>query len=153
MRPQAARLAFLLASDPSLQPVIAKARDLRALKSSLVKFLPPALAQDIRACNLKDDKLVVLTATPAVAAKLKLLSEGLCKFLLQQGMKVNSVFVRVQPDAQFRRDKSPTKRAFLSPSGASHLQELHGRMADSPARSALKALLDHELVRRTRSKP
>jgi hypothetical protein len=152
MRPQAARLASLLASDPSLQPVIAKARDLRALKSLLLKFLPPELAHQIRACNLKDDKLVVLTATPAIAAKLKLLSESLCKFLLQQGMKVKTVSVRVQPDADFRRDKSPTKRALLSPSGVSSLRDLHGRMDDSPARAALKALLDHELERQSKAK-
>lgn len=148
-----ARLATLLGSDPSLQPVIAKARDLRALHHLLLNFLPPELSRPIRACNLKGDKLVVLTATPATAAKLKLISESLCKFLLQQGMEVKTVSVRVQPDADFQCDKSPTKRALLSPSGVGHLQALHARMRNSPARLALKALLDHEVVRANKPKP
>jgi hypothetical protein len=153
MRPRTARLASLLGSDPSLQPVIAKARDLRALHNLLLKFLPPELSRQIRACNRKDDKLVILTATPATAAKLKLLSESLCKFLLQQGMEVKTVSVRVQPDADLQRPRTPTKMASLSPAGVGSLQQLHDRMRDSPARKALKALLDHQVVRENKTKP
>jgi hypothetical protein len=153
MRPQAAKLANLLGSDPSLQPVIAKARDLHALHNLLLRFLPPELARQIRACNRKDDKLVILAATPAIAAKLKLLSESLRKFLLKQGLEVNSVFVRVQPDAELQRHKTPEKKAALSPAGVGALRQLHGRLRDSPAREALKALLDHQVESGSKGKP
>ncbi len=65
-----------------MQPVVEKARLINALSKLCFDFLPPGLARLVRAINLndrlKDRQLVLLAASPAAAAKLKLLSEALC---------------------------------------------------------------------------
>ncbi|MBI1942579.1 MAG: DUF721 domain-containing protein [Betaproteobacteria bacterium] len=137
----------LLQTDIGLQPVVAKALELAALSRLCIDFLPPELARRIRAVNLRDGRLVLLAATPAAAAKLKLLSESLGKFLSDQGAKVNSVSVRVQPEAAPVQEVTRRVHPRVSPAGLSALRELYRRLPDSPARRALKTLLDHQFKR------
>jgi hypothetical protein len=141
----------VLASDAGLQPVIAKAREIGALSKLCFDFLPPGLARLVRAINFndrpQDRQLVLLAASPAAAAKLKLLSEALLTYVLQQGAQVNSVSVRVQPGAAPENVAPARQPRRLSRSALDALQALHRRLPDSPARTALKTLLDHQLVR------
>ncbi|MGQ0510881.1 MAG: DciA family protein [Betaproteobacteria bacterium] len=142
MRPS--RIVRLLRSDAELQPLVEKALEINALSRLCGDFLPPELAQRVRAANLKDGQLVVLAATPAAAAKLRLLSESLCEFLSKRGAKVNSVSVRVQPgDARETGVRKAARK--LSPQAAGSLRKLHQALAESPAKDALKHLLDHQL--------
>ena len=142
---QPSKVGRLLASDAGLQPVIAKAREIGALSKLCFDFLPPGLARLVRAVNLKDRQLVLLAASPAAAAKLKMLSETLTVYLLQQGAQVNSVSVRVQPTAGRASDAVPRQAPQLSKGALESLQALYRRLPDSPARKALKTLLDHHL--------
>ena len=147
---QTPKVGRLLASDASLQPVVAKAREISALSKLCFDFLPPGLARLVRAVSfndrLRDRQLVLLAASPAAAAKLKLLSEALCKFLLQHGAQVNSVSVRVQPGSGPQTAATERVPRRLSPSAINALQALHHKLPDSPARRALKTLLDHQFV-------
>jgi len=88
-----AKAGRLLASDAGFQPVAAKAREISALLKLCCDFLPPGLARLVRTVNLRDNRLILLAASPAAAAKLKLLSDSLCKYLSEQGAKVNAVSV------------------------------------------------------------
>jgi hypothetical protein len=138
------KVGRLLAADASLGPVVAKALEIGALSKLCVDYLPRELGRQIRAANLKDGQLVILAATSAAAAKLKLLSGGLLQHLLQQRAKVNGVSVRVQPTTPQDGDVAlhqPTPS--LSAAGVAALQELHHTLRDSPARAALAALLEH----------
>jgi hypothetical protein len=137
----------LLASDPGIQPVVAKALEIGALARFCAEFLPPGLARAVRAANFRGGQLVVLSATPAAAAKLKLLSESLGKRLSEQGAKVNSVSVRVQPEIRGVEEVTSSPGKALSRSAQSALKELYQKLPDSPARRALKTLLDHHLKR------
>ena len=110
-------------------------------------FLPVELARRIRAVNLKDGRLVLHAATPAAAAKLKLLSESLGKYLSKQGAKVNSVSVRVQPENWVVEEVTSRPRKVLSRDAETALRELYRKLPDSPARRALKTLLDHQFKR------
>ena len=141
------KVGRLLESDPGLQPVVAKARELSALSRLCFDFLPAELARRIRAVNLKDGRLVLLAATPAAAAKLKLLSESLGKYLSEQGAKVNSVSVRVQPGNPGVQEVTSAPRKALSPDAQKALRELYDKLPESPARRALKTLLDHHFKR------
>ena len=141
------KVGRLLDADPGLQPVIAKARELAALSRLCVDYLPVELARRIRAVNLKDGRLVLLAATPAAAAKLKLLSESLGKYLSERGAKVNSVSVRVQPENAAVEEVTSRPRKVLSRDAEKALRELYEKLPDSPARRALKTLLDHQFKR------
>jgi hypothetical protein len=143
------KIGRLLASDAGLQPVIAKAREINALSKLCFDFLPTGLARLVRAINFNDRpgdrQLVLLAASPAAAAKLKLLSETLRQYLLEQRAQVNSVSVRVQPGIGEAADAAPRQPVRLSASALADLQTLYLKLPDSAARKALKALLDHHL--------
>ena len=142
---QPSKVGRLLALDAGLQPVIEKAREINALSKLCFDFLPPGPARLVRAINLRDRQLVLLAASPAAAAKLKLLSETLRKFLSEQGAEVNSVSVRVQPGATDAGEAPDRQPARLSQSALDALQALYRGLPDSPARRALKTLLDHHV--------
>jgi hypothetical protein len=144
---QPSKVGRLLASDAGLQPVIAKAREIGALSKLCFDFLPPGLARLVRAVNLKDRQLVLLAASPAAAAKLKLLSEALITFLLKQRAEVNSVSVRVQPGQASVPEVTSRAPKRISPAALESLQSLYQRLPESEARRALKTLLDHHLRR------
>jgi hypothetical protein len=133
--------------DAGLQPVITKAREINALSKLCFDFLPPGLARLIRAVNLRDRQLILVAASPAAAAKLKLLAEPLRTYVLEQGAEVNSVSVRVQPGPAPAGGVPRQEPARLSRGALDALQALYRRLPDSPARSALKALLDHHVTR------
>jgi len=133
--------------DAGLQPVITKAREINALSKLCFDFLPPGLARLIRAVNLRDRQLILLAASPAAAAKLKLLAEPLRTYVLEQGAEVNSVSVRVQPGSGPAGDVPARHPARLSRGALDALQALYRRLPDSPARGALKTLLDHHVKR------
>jgi hypothetical protein len=143
---QPSKIGRVLASDASLQPVVEKARQISALSKLCFDFLPTGLARLVRAVNLKDRQLVLLAASPAAAAKLKLLSEALLAFVIQQGAQVNSVSVRVQPGAGPENVTAARQSRHLSSSALEGLRALHQRLPDSAARTALKTLLDHQLA-------
>jgi hypothetical protein len=144
------KVGRLLASDASLQPVVQKARLINALSKLCFDFLPPGLARLVRAINfnnrLADRQLVLLAASPAAAAKLKLLSEALLAYLLQHGAQVNSVSVRVQPGAGPDNVAGTRQPRRLSRRALEALLALQHQLPDSPARTALKTLLDHQLA-------
>ena len=142
---QPSKVGRLLALDAGLQPVIEKAREINALSKLCFDFLPPGQARLVRAINLRDRQLILLAASPAAAAKLKLLSEALRKYLSEQGAEVNSVSVRVQPGAAGAGDAPARQPRGLSQSALGALRALYQELPDSPARKALKTLLDHHL--------
>jgi hypothetical protein len=137
------KLGRFLASE-ELHPVVSKANQINALAKLCGDFLPPELARQLRAANLKNGNLVMLAASPAAAAKLKLLSLGLGDFLLKQGQEVNSVSVRVQPRAPAATQLTRPAKPALSRTALESLAGLHAQWPDSPARAALGSLLAHQ---------
>ena len=147
---QPIKIGRLLASDAGLQPVIAKARQISALSKLCFDFLPSGLARLVRAISFndrpKDRQLVLLAASPAAAAKLKLLSEALLAYIAQHEGQVNSVSVRVQPGATELPAAPDRHHARLSREALAALQALYQKLPESAARKSLKTLLDHQLV-------
>ncbi|MBC7804159.1 MAG: hypothetical protein H7Y16_09815 [Candidatus Parcubacteria bacterium] len=133
-----------------MQPVVEKARQISALSKLCFDFLPSGLARLVRAINFNsrpgDRQLVLLAASPAAAAKLKLLSEALTMYLLQQGAQVNSVSVRVQPGKGSFPVAEARQARKLSLAALEALRALHQGLPDSAAKSALKTLLEHHVT-------
>ena len=144
------RIDTLLSTDSEMQPVIAKAREINALANLCKEFLPRELAAQVRPANLQGDKLVILAANSAAAAKLKLLSGSLSDFLQKRGAKVNSVSVKVQPGEPAARDAAEPRPTRVSERALAVLSELYSSLGDSPARQALQNLLEGETRRRKR---
>ena len=147
------KIGRYLSTDDDIQPVIAKALEIRALASLCSEFLPQELAAEVRPANLKDGKLVLLAAHSAAAAKLRLLSQSLGNFLLKQGAKVNSVSVKVQPTTSRKKDVAAHKSIQISPRALAELTALYDRLGDSPARGALGTLLAQHSAKSVTSSP
>lgn len=136
-----AKLDRILSTDGELQPVIAKARDLRAVAGVVLGFLSADLARCTRVGDLKDGKLTLLATHSAVAAKLQLLAPALIRILHDRRWQVTSVSVRVQPNAARTASPEAQKTVYLSTHALDSLRSLHSRMAPSPARDALGKML------------
>ncbi|MGH8746720.1 MAG: DciA family protein [Burkholderiales bacterium] len=147
------KIGRYLSTDDGLHPVVAKALEIQALAALCTEFLPPELACEAQAANLKGGTLVILAAHSAAAAKLRLMSESLSKFLLKQGAEVNSVSVKVQPTRSRKKDVASHKKTQISPAALSELSALHARLRDSPARSALAKILERHSVKPATSSP
>jgi len=153
------RLDRILSAESQLQPLLAKARDLRALAGLVAGFLSPELACQARVANFRDGELVLLAAHSAAAAKLRLLAPSLSRFLTHQRWQISSVAVRVQPTASHIATKQ--KSVHFSTFTLDSLSALYAAMSPSPARRALAALLERRgvilpakaLRRRTKAAP
>ena len=139
MRPL--KLGRILAAEATLQPVLAKAHELRALAGLLDGYLPADFARQTRVVNYRDGEVVLVAASPAAAAKLRLLAPSLVNFFLKQRLQVNSVSIRVQPNASRTIDAAPQKSVYLSTPALDCLSSLYKTMRNCPAREALGALL------------
>jgi len=139
------KLGRILAAEASLQPVLAKAQELRALAGLLDGYLPPELGRQVRVVNYRDGELVLVAASAATAAKLRLLAPSLVIFFSKQRWQVNSVRLRVQPNTSHKRDAAPQKSAYFSTSTLDSLRKLYNDMRPCPARDALGRLLQKRL--------
>lgn len=135
------KLGRILSAEGELQPLLAKARDLRALTGLVQGFFPEEFARHVRVANYRDGELVLVAANAAAGGKLRLLAPTLSRFLSERRWQVNSVSVRVQPNGSRTANVAPQKIATLSTDTLHSLKVLHDRMAASPARDALSRLL------------
>ena len=145
MRPL--RLDRILSAEGELQPLLAKAQELRALSGLVQSFLSTELAGAARVASFKDSQLVLVAPNSAAAAKLKLLAPALGRFLTERRWQVNSVFVRVQPSSSRASVPALHRDVHFSTSALDALRELHASMRPSPARDALGRLLRRREVR------
>ena len=142
------KLDRIIAAEGELEPLLAKARDLRSLAGLVDRFLPPELARDTRVANFKDSELLLIAANSAAAAKLKLVAPALGRFLVERRWQVSSVAVRVQPRLP-RGAERMQKTVHFSTAALESLRSLHAAMSTSPARDALARLLQrHDAPKR-----
>ena len=135
------KLDRVLSADGELQPLLAKARNLRALTGIVHGFLSADLARKTRVANLKDGRLVLIADHSAAAAKLQLLAPALVRILQDQRWQVNSLSVRVQPNASRGAVPEKQKSVYFSTHTLDRLRELHAAMTPSAARDALGRML------------
>jgi hypothetical protein len=148
------KLERILSAEPELQPLLAKARELRALTTLVQRFLSADLASQVRVVNLRDGELVLEAAHSAASAKLRLLAPSLSRFLSSQRRQVRTVHLRVQPNASRTAPAARQKRAQLSTPTLDCLCRLYDGMGASPARDALgKILAQHGAIRREKVPP
>ena len=147
------RLAQLLDADPGLQSLAAKARELTALSRLCAAALPPELASQIRALNVRDGRITIHAANASAAAKLKMLSARLGESLKNGPAEVNSVSVRVQPTAPRETDAAAHQKAPLSAPTLHVLSALRERLGSSPAGAALEKLLTHQGITSSKEPP
>ena len=139
MRPL--KLDRILAAEPTLQPVLTKAQELRDLAGLLDRYLPPDLARQARVVNFREGEIVLVAASSAAAAKLRLLAPSLVILFVKQRLQVNSVSIRVQPKGTREGAAARPKNVHFSTLALQRMGRLYKTMSASPARDALGVLL------------
>jgi hypothetical protein len=137
------KLDRFLAADPDLQPIIEKALTIDAVAKLCASLLPSDLAQRVRVSNVKGDRVVLVAANPADAARLRLYGEKLTACLSQTQGQAIVISVKVQPNISREKHGASHNRPELTDKALAALLGLYNKLPDSPARRALHALLEH----------
>jgi len=132
------RLNSYLDASPELHRLADKAEHLRALQRHYEQLAPPALARASHVVYLERNILLLAADNGAVAAKLRQLAPELTRLFKDKGHEVTGIQVRVQVTLPpTKRNTLPTS---LSDTGRKNLNDLAGKLPDSPLKSALQRL-------------
>jgi hypothetical protein len=149
-RPSAPRyaqpVAELLSRADALAPLRAGVEQMTAMRRDLQKLLPDYLASSVEPGFIKDGKLALFAAHNALAARLRHLEPRLVADLQARGWPLDSVRIRVRPQAV--KDPKPPKEARMTPVGAAALQALSEDLPPSPLQEALAKMAARHLNRR-----
>ncbi|SDD97172.1 DUF721 domain-containing protein [Paraburkholderia lycopersici] len=128
-------LAEVLSRTDAFAPLRAGVEQIAAIQRDLNALLPDYLAASVEPGFIKDGTLALFAAHNALAARLRHLEPRLVADLQARGWALNSVRIRVRPQAV--KDPAPPKQARMTPVGAAALQALSETLEPSPLQAAL----------------
>jgi len=132
------RFNSYLDASPELHRLTYKAEQQLALQRCYEQVAPPALARASHVVYLEQNILLLAADNGAVAAKLRQLAPELARLFKDKGHEVTGIQVRVQ--VTFPPTKRNTLPTSLSDTGRQTLNDLAGKLPDSPLKSALRRL-------------
>jgi len=132
-RPQA--VAEVLNRTEAFAALRAGVEQIAALERDLAQLLPDYLATSVEPGFIKDGVLALFAAHNALAARLRHLEPRLLSDLQQRGWAVDSLRIRVRPQAI--KEPPPPKQARMTARGAEALHELSQALEPSPLQAAL----------------
>jgi hypothetical protein len=132
-RPQP--VAEVLKRTDAFAALRAGVEQIAALERDLRELLPDYLGASVDPGFIKDGVLALFAAHNALAARLRHLEPRLLSDLQQRGWSVNTLKIRVRPQAV--KDAPQPKQARMSPAGADALHALSESLAPSPLQEAL----------------
>ena len=121
-----------------------------SLEKDLRELLPDYLGSSVEPGFIKEGVLALFAAHNALAARLRHLEPRLLSDLQQRGWSVNSLRIRVRPQAV--KEPPPVKQARMTPAGADALHALSESLAPSPLQAALARMAARHLRNRESKK-
>ncbi|MGF6756524.1 DciA family protein [Paraburkholderia sp. GAS334] len=143
-RPQP--VAEVLNRTDAFAALRAGVEQIAALERDLKQLLPDYLATSVEPGFIKDGVLALFAAHNALAARLRHLEPRLVSDLQQRGWAVNSLRIRVRPQAV--KEPPQPKQARMTARGAEALYELSETLAPSPLREALARMAARHRISR-----
>jgi hypothetical protein len=137
-RPQA--VADVLDRTDAFRALRAGVEQVAALQRDLTALLPDYLAANVEPGFIKDGVLALFAAHNALAARLRHIEPRLLADLQQRGWAVDSLRIRVRPQAA--KEAPQLKQARMSAAGASALHDLAESLAPSPLQEALARMAE-----------
>ncbi len=132
-KPQA--VADVLHRTDAYRALRAGVEQVAALQRDLTTLLPDYLATNVEPGFIKDGVLALFAAHNALAARLRHIEPRLLADLQQRGWAVDSLRIRVRPQAM--KEPPRPKQACMSTAGATALHELAETLEPSPLQEAL----------------
>ena len=139
-------LAEVLSRTDAFAPLRAGVEQIAAIQRDLNALLPDYLAASVEPGFIKDGTLALFTAHNALAARLRHLEPRLVADLQARGWALNSVRIRVRPQAV--KDPAPAKQARMTPTGAAALMALSETLEPSPLQAALARMAARHIKKR-----
>jgi hypothetical protein len=139
-------LAEVLSRTDAFAPLRAGVEQIAAIQRDLRALLPDYLAASVEPGFIKDGTLALFTAHNALAARLRHLEPRLVADLQARGWALNSVRIRVRPQAV--KDPAPPKQARMTPTGAAALMALSESLEPSPLQAALAKMAARHIKKR-----
>lgn len=129
--------------------LLAKARQLLRMQQVFIEITPPQLTKSSRLGPITNGTLIVFADNGAIAAKLKQLVPALLVKFQARDCEVTGIRVEVQPKTHKQKMVIDSKAwDGLGPAGLESLAKLFAKLAQSPLKSALQALLDQQTSRK-----
>jgi hypothetical protein len=132
-KPQA--ISELLGRADAYLALRAGVQQVAALQRDLSELLPDYLASNVEPGFIKDGVLALFAGHNALAARLRHIEPRLLADLQQRGWSVNSLKIRVRPQAM--AESVAPKQARMSAAGADALKTLANTLEKSPLQEAL----------------
>ncbi|WP_322055204.1 DUF721 domain-containing protein [Paraburkholderia bannensis] len=139
-------LAEVLSRTDAFAPLRAGVEQIAAIQRDLNALLPDYLAASVEPGFIKDGTLALFAAHNALAARLRHLEPRLVTELQARGWALNSVRIRVRPQAV--KEPPQPKQARMTPVGAAALATLSENLPPSPLQEALAKMAARHLKRR-----
>ena len=139
-------LAEVLSRTDAFAPLRAGVEQIAAIQRDLNALLPDYLAASVEPGFIKDRTLALFAAHNALAARLRHLEPRLVADLQARGWPLDSVRIRVRPQAV--KDPAPPKQARMTPAGTAALQALSETLEPSPLQAALARMAARPTKRR-----
>jgi len=118
-----------------LQSLLAQSRELMRIEAVISRYVDKIF---FSASSFKNNQLVVVTSSAAQATKLRYRQRNLLSALRRDGLHVNQIKIRVQPEIV--ADSVPAVERHLSQQNAEHLASSAEHIRDAPLRNALLKL-------------
>jgi hypothetical protein len=142
----ARKVVSILGAEPTLKPLLARARELEYLQQIVIDCVPAALALASRVAALNEGTLIIVTDNGAVAAKLKQLTTRLQHQFLLRNREVTQIRVTVQVADAGSAQKAPGPRP-IPPEGIRHLCGLAQSLPPGTVKTALTGVLRRQASR------
>jgi hypothetical protein len=139
-------LAEVLSRTDAFAPLRAGVEQIAAIQRDLNALLPDYLAASVEPGFIKDGTLALFAAHNALAARLRHLEPRLVTELQARGWALNSVRIRVRPQAV--KEPPQPKQARMTPAGAAALATLSESLPPSPLQEALAKMAARHVKRR-----
>ena len=125
---------ILHSDNHMLQSLLAQSRELMRIEAVISRYVD----KNFSASSFKNNQLVLVTSSAAQATKLRYRQRNLLSALRRDGLHVNQIKIRVQPEIV--ADTVPAVERHLSQQNAEHLASSAEHITDAPLRNALLKL-------------
>jgi len=133
----------IIGSSRGLRPLLAQARDQARITELVRNNLPPPLPEHTLGTRIKGKELLIYTDSPAWSSRLRFCSRNLQQQLLEKGLKIQRIRVRVNIDIQRPAPEHRSMRK-LSSANARLLEETACSIAAPGLSAALRRLARHQ---------
>ena len=138
------RISDLLARSGQLKTMSREAQRLTELELLIFEAAPGALSEATRVKQLRAGTLVLLADNAAVAVKLRQLLPRLLVCVRKRDPEVSGIRVEVQPARGRQRAAEGSRKKLLTAGAIKSFENLAGRLRDSPLKTAVRRLVQHQ---------